>query len=368
MRFRLKTASGSSITVQDGVIAPDDAAVDFELDVGHAELRPGLINAHDHLHRNHYGRLGHPPYQNSYDWGADIHARDADAIGEARAVPRRTALLYGALKNLIAGVTTVVHHDAWESDFERDFPMRVARVPQLHSPGLSALELNQLPVAAPLWIHLAEGVDAIAATEVEQLDRMGLLSPNLVAIHVVGPDAAGIERLCASAPGIVWCPTSNLFLFGVTAPRELLERCGEVMLGSDSLLTADGTLLDELRIARQLGVLSDHALTEAVSEVPARRLGLPAPTLDVGAAADIIALRKPLLAATADDVALVLVAGVPRSADAHCADIFAQCSVSADDVEWRGVRRKVSVELAHAQRSVDKSRASRTSSTRISSA
>jgi cytosine/adenosine deaminase-related metal-dependent hydrolase len=228
--------------------------------------------------------------------------------------------------------------------------------------------LNQLPVAAPLWIHLAEGVDAIAATEVEQLDRMGLLSPNLVAIHVVGPDAAGIERLCASAPGIVWCPTSNLFLFGVTAPRELLERCSEVMLGSDSLLTADGTLLDELRVARQLGVLSDHALVDAVNEVPARRLGLPAPALDVGAPADIIALRKPLLDAATDDVALVLVAGVPRSADEHCADIFAQCGLSADDVEWRGVRRKVSVELAQAQRSVDKSRASRTSSTRISSA
>src|SRR5262249_30380384 len=158
---------------------------------------------------------------------------------EGRALPRRTALLYGALKNLIAGVTTVVHHDAWENDFERDFPIRVARIPQIHSPRLSAFALNRLPLAAPVWIHLAEGVDAIAAAEVEQLDRMGLLSPNLVAIHAVRPDARGIHRLCGSGAGIVWCPTSNLFLFGQTAPEALIQQCADVMLGSDSLLTAE---------------------------------------------------------------------------------------------------------------------------------
>ena len=67
----------------------------------------------------------------------------------------------------------------------------------------------------PFAVHLAEGVDAAAAAEVRELARRGLVGPSLL------------------APGV------------------------DVLLGSDSLLTGAGTLLDELRCARELGALSD---------------------------------------------------------------------------------------------------------------
>ncbi|HST59646.1 MAG TPA: amidohydrolase family protein, partial [Longimicrobium sp.] len=279
-----------------------------------------LINAHDHLHRNHYGRLGAPPYPNAYAWGRDIHARNAAEIADGRTLPRREALLRGAWKNLFAGVTTVVHHDAWEPDFARDFPLRLARVRPIHSLGFEP-EIARAAAADagtspwPLSVHLAEGVDALSAREVCDLGDLGLLDERLIAVHVVGPDADGIRRLRASGAAVAWCPTSNHFLFGRTAPAELLAPGMDVLVGSDSLLTGDGDLLDELRAARRLGVLDDARLLDAVGATAARRLALPPPSLEPGAPADLAVFRRPVLHATAADVALVVVDGRVRLAD-----------------------------------------------------
>ncbi|WBY08736.1 amidohydrolase family protein [Sphingomonas sp. 7/4-4] len=176
------------------------------------------------------------------------------------------------------------------------------------------IEELAVPAAAPRFcLHVAEGVSAAATSEVDQLERMDLLSPRLIAVHGVGIEGEAIARFRASGAVLVWCPTSNLFLLGRTVSRELLDGL-DVLLGSDSLLTGDGDLLDELRVARRLALLSDARLADAVGVTAARRLGLPAPSLDPGAAADIVVLTRPLLEARAEDVALVVVDGIPRVA------------------------------------------------------
>jgi cytosine/adenosine deaminase-related metal-dependent hydrolase len=320
MRVRIEAAN-LTLGVEDGVIVPPDGRFHATIRIPGGELRPGLINAHDHLHRNHFGRLGAPPYANAYAWGRDIHEHRASEIAAGRAVPRREALLRGAWKNLRAGVTTVVHHDDWEPDFERGFPIRVARVRTAHSLGFErdfarAAAPDPTDPRQPLCVHLAEGVDARSADEVRDLDRLGYLDARLLAVHVVGADADGIRRLRASGAAVVWCPTSNAFLLGRTAPAELLAPGIDVLVGSDSLLSADGDLLDELRAARRIGHLDDARLLDAVGATAARRLRLPTPMLDVGAPADLAVFRRPVLEATADDVALVMVGGEIRVADA----------------------------------------------------
>jgi cytosine/adenosine deaminase-related metal-dependent hydrolase len=313
MRIRIEAAN-LSLGLEDGVIVPPGGRFDATIRIPDGELRPGLINAHDHLHRNHYGRLGAPPYANAYEWGRDIHARFADEIATGRALPRREAMLRGAWKNLRAGVTTVVHHDDWEPDFDRDFPIRVVRTRTAHSLGFErdfarAAAPDPTDPRQPLCVHLAEGVDALSADEVRDLDRLGYLDDRLLAVHAVGADADGIRRLRASGAAIVWCPTSNAFLLGRTAPPELLAPGIDVLLGSDSLLSANGDLLDELRAARRIGHLDDARLLDAVGATAARRLRLPEPSLAPGAPADLAVFRKPVLEATADDVALVVVGG-----------------------------------------------------------
>jgi len=310
--MRLLVITRNLVAAVDGQrFVEPEGAFDLVLEFPDAEARPGLINAHDHLHRNHYGRLGRPPYANAYDWARDIQARDAGAIAAGRAAPRRDALLAGAWKNLAAGVTTVVHHDPWETDFEADFPIRVPPVASADSLGMTP-ELGGLDTDGPYGVHVAEGVDQAAADEVRALAERGLLSKNLLAVHGVGVDRDGAGRFRESGAALIWCPSSNLFLFGRTAPETLFD--GDVLLGSDSRLTGDGDLLDELRRARGQGALDDARLEAAVGTTAARRLGLPEPGLEPGGVADFVVLARPLLEAAAHDVLLVVVGGVIRLA------------------------------------------------------
>ncbi|HYH82276.1 MAG TPA: amidohydrolase family protein [Longimicrobium sp.] len=338
MRLRIEAAN-ASVGVADGVIVAPDGEFDVVLRVPDGEVRPGLINAHDHLHRNHYGRLGDPPYANAYAWGRDLHARHAEAVARGRALPRREALLRGAWKNLFAGVTTVVHHDRWEDDFEAGFPLRVVPIRTAHSLGFEPAWAAALAGSGPLAIHLAEGTDALSADEVRELARRGLLDGDLLAVHVVGADADGVARLRAAGAAVVWCPSSNLFLFGRTAPRELLAPGIDVLLGSDSLLTGDGTLLDEIHLARRLGLLSDERLLDAVGAVAARRLGIAAPSLDVGARADLAVFRRPVLEAGIADVAVVVAAGVPRVLDPALAPALGKWGDAGHPMELGGTTR-----------------------------
>ena len=311
----LVEAANAAVGIEDGHVIDSTGDFDIVLRIPDGEVRAGLINAHDHLHRNHYGRLGDPPYPNAYAWGRDIHVRHAGVIARGRTLPQREALLRGAWKNLFAGVTSVVHHDRWEADFDRTFPLRVIRVRNAHSLGFEPDLAAAREGSGPFAVHLAEGTDAASADEVRELERRGLLDRDLLAVHVVGADADGIARLRSSGAAVVWCPSSNLFLFGRTAPRELLAPGIDVLLGSDSLLTGEGTLVDEIRVARSLGLLSDERLLDAVGATAARRLGLPAPSLAPSARADLAVFRRPVLAATPADVALVMVGGVPRVLD-----------------------------------------------------
>jgi cytosine/adenosine deaminase-related metal-dependent hydrolase len=310
MRLLIAARNGR-VGVEGGHIVAAQGTFDRVIEAPHADIRPGLINAHDHLHRNHYGRLGRPPYANAYEWARDIQARHRDHIAQGRRLPRREALLAGAWKNLRAGVTSVVHHDRWEEDFDRDFPLRVIPLTQADSLGMTP-DFPLPPAGPPFALHLAEGIDASAADEVDLLDRRGLLGPGLIAVHGLGMDATAIARFRASGAALVWCPGSNLFLFGRTIPPALATPGQDILLGSDSLLTGSGDLLDELRLARSTGLLSDTRLEESVGALAARRLGLRPPVLTTGERADLILLGRPLLEAHATDVRLVMVGGVIR--------------------------------------------------------
>ena len=334
----LINAGNCSVAVAGGEIVAAGDRFDLVLNMPDAEVRPGLINAHDHLHRNHYGRLGRPPYQNAPQWALDIQGRYRDHIAARRQRPRREALEVGAWKNLFAGVTSVVHHDAWETEFEQDFPLRVLRIRNADSVSMSS-DLGELRGDGLFCLHLSEGIDGVAADEVRRLAELGLLNDRLIAVHGLGMDEAGAACFRRSGAALVWCPSSNLFLFGRTAGEQLLCEGVDVLLGSDSRLTGAGDLLDEIRYARSLGVLSDARLEDAVGATAARRLGVAMPTLAPGAPADLVLLTKPLLEARTEHVALVLVGGVPRVARADVAAALGPISSRGEEMRVGPVTR-----------------------------
>jgi cytosine/adenosine deaminase-related metal-dependent hydrolase len=216
---------------------------------------PGLINAHDHLEFALYPRLGRGGYGNFLEWAEDIHQSYASEIACHRRVPKSVRLWWGGIRNLLCGVTTVCHHNPFEPEiFSTDFVVRVLMdYGWAHSLPLDPAAAKKRPKrkGQPFLIHLAEGTDEQSANEIFELDRVGALDEDTVIIHGLGLGTKGSALLRSARAGLVWCPSSNQFLFGRSMSPDEIREFPRVALGSDSPLTARGDLLDEIRYAHE---------------------------------------------------------------------------------------------------------------------
>jgi cytosine/adenosine deaminase-related metal-dependent hydrolase len=335
---------------------PHDTVVDLR----GAIVLPGLINAHDHLELNHYGRLkGRERYENASAWIDDMRPRLSSdpAIRAGRSQPLVERLFIGGLKNLLAGVTTVAHHNPFYPEMRRTMPVRVVRrYGWAHSfllerqpagahgepGGEVARRWQATPADAPFVLHLAEGVDEEARRELPRLEALGCLKPNTVIVHGVAIDGDGWRRVADAGAGLVWCPGSNDFLFGRSVPvRDLLDstdRVGgqgpgarvNIALGTDARITGSRDLLDELRVARDAAPVSPSELLHMVTTGPSALLRQPkSGRLAVGAPADLVVIpafapdpAAALLKTTRRDVRLVMVGGRPLVSDPDLAAVF----------------------------------------------
>lgn len=284
---------------------------------------PGLINAHDHLEFALFPRLGRGGYKNFLEWAEDIHQPDASPIAQHRQVPRETRLWWGGLRNLLCGATTVCHHNPYDpAVFSEDFPVRVLKnFGWAHSVTLDSefsQQKRQTPKGRPFFIHLAEGIDQHSADELFQLLRGGALDKDTVIIHGLGLGLQGRALFLASGAGMVCCPSSNVFLFGKTLAPGDLRTFPRVAIGSDSPLTAQGDLLDEVRFAQEALQLAPNDLYRYVTSSAANLLALASGEgqLRPGNLADLIAVRdlgespaKTLSTLSYKDIELVLLAG-----------------------------------------------------------
>ncbi len=261
--FGPSIAIGTSVTVeQDRFVSVGCEEMSRQIDLSGYMLLPGLINAHDHLEFGLFPRLGRGGYRNSREWAEDIHRPSESPLCEHLSVPKWVRLWWGGIRNLIAGVTTVCHHNPYDgSIFNDDFPVRVVRdFAWAHSLQFDRdliRKHSNAPHDQPFLVHLAEGIDSSCAAEIFVLDRDGALDSRTVLIHGCGLDDAGFELLQQRGASLVWCPSSNHCLFGQTVAPETIAAFPRVALGSDSPLTAAGDLLDELRFAREIGAKAE---------------------------------------------------------------------------------------------------------------
>jgi cytosine/adenosine deaminase-related metal-dependent hydrolase len=193
-------------------------------------------------------------------------------------------------------------------------------------------------------IHLAEGTDAIARGELARLDALGCLAANTLLVHGAGLSEDDIDRIVARGAAVVWCPSSNLALLGVTlAPRRLFE-AGRLALGTDSRLSGARDLLDELRGAARRGVLRPAELLRLVTADGARLLAMPeAGGLAAGQRADAVIVRDDggdpaarLVATRRADLRAVVRDGRPAIADPDLAGWFAAAGVEVVAVTLDG--------------------------------
>jgi cytosine/adenosine deaminase-related metal-dependent hydrolase len=365
--------SSASLSILGGRVVAGGAEAAWTLDLKEHLVFPGLVNAHDHLHRNNIPPLPQwEPFTNSYAWMEAFQSYFCEPeVARACAVPAALRYWQGGLKNLLCGATTVAHHDPWHPALDDpNYPVRLLRnFGWSHSLSLSPHSALQKPGRAeyavgcygppvadsfaatppeqPWLIHLAEGTDSVAAGELAQLEVLGCLAANTRLIHGVGLTEADLEKVIAQGAGVIWCPGSNLSLFGRTLDPRRLFAAGRLALGTDSRLTGARGLLEELRIAATVSDLRPVELLHLVTTAGSWQLGMPEiGGLASGQAADLVIVGYPggdpryaLLELRRADIRAVVRAGKPAIADPDFADWFTICQVEAVPARLDGRRK-----------------------------
>ncbi|MEI8385421.1 MAG: TRZ/ATZ family hydrolase [Nitrosomonadaceae bacterium] len=161
----------------------------------------------------------------------------------------------------------------------------------------------------PIHIHLHEtddeirhGLETTGLRPIERLRRLGLIGPNLIAVHMVHLTNDEIELIGKQGCSVAHCPSSNLKLASGFAPiATLWSHQINTGLGSDSAASNNRLdLFEEMRLASLLakgqsgnaGMLPAHQSLQMATINGARALGLGDITgsLVPGKAADITAV------------------------------------------------------------------------------
>ncbi|GAB4259352.1 MAG: amidohydrolase family protein [Deferrisomatales bacterium] len=298
-------------------------------------LTPALVNAHAHLELT---GLGVPPAPRDFvEWVLEVIARKRGAAAGAlrqgirQGAAQCLALGQGVVADVVSDPSAWTAYPA-EGLLVRGFPeviagraadadaaVETAAPPSLredprwaglspHAPYTACRETYLRCWAAAragggrVTTHLAESAAEIAfcrdgggpilerlyaavpaspppcpgAHPVDWLDRIGVLGPGTLAVHLVHLDQAQVERLARSGAKAVLCPRSNRLLSGRAAPgRALLDAGVTVALGTDSALSAgDLDLWQDVRCAVEDYGWSPGEALRAATLGGARALGL----------------------------------------------------------------------------------------------
>jgi cytosine/adenosine deaminase-related metal-dependent hydrolase len=361
-------AAGSADTIPAG----DDV-----LDLGASAILPGLVNAHTHLELS-WMKARVPPADVMPAWAAALMALrrtvNADPVEpiEASILQARAAgtSVVGDVTNTLgsygplvdSSLAGVIFREVL--GFNASEPLRVVDEarrglddlmpvewlrPRIvpHAPYSVSPELFRAIAAAggsgPLSVHLAESVEETELLRegtgawrellgrlgvwndrwsppgcgpVEYLDRLGLVSQALLAVHCVQVTDADVRRLAAAGATIVTCPRSNQWTGAGVPPIERFYASGvRVAIGTDSLASVeDLNPFAELAAVRRLAPAVPAArLLESATRHGADALGFGRDfgTIEPGKRADLIAVALP---AGTTDVEEYLVGGIEPDA------------------------------------------------------
>jgi cytosine/adenosine deaminase-related metal-dependent hydrolase len=319
-----------------------DIARSYGARLGDAIAFPGLINSHDHLAFNCYAPTGAPPYHDFLEWSRDVQA-ERGMIDRIESVPRPARAQFGLLKNLLWGMTAVADHGGKALPGEK--PITVLTTHRdLHSPELENPR-RWLTGRGTVVLHLAEGVSAESRQRALDFLERNLWRRPVAGVHGVSLERGDFSRLKA----FIWCPASNQFLFGRSADASAAALETQLLFGTDSTLSAPGTLWDHLRQAR--GVVPDAAIFAALTEGPARFWRLRRQNDLVIARRRAAATWDAFFALTPDDILLVIRAGRPVLLDSSLVGAT-PLPVDFAPVAWGAIRKYVRMPVETMTRAV----------------
>ena len=161
----------------------------------------------------------------------------------------------------------------------------------------------------PVHLHLHESAGELerslaehGSRPIERLRRLGLIGPNLIAVHAVHLLPEEIELLARNGSSVAHCPSSNLKLASGFAPvAKLLSAGVNVALGTDG--AASNNRLDMFQEMRTAALLAKAVAGDA-SAMPARE-ALHAATLAGARALGIDAVAGSIVPGKSADLVAV---------------------------------------------------------------
>lgn len=132
-------------------------------------------------------------------------------------------------------------------------------------------------LSLPIHMHVHETRDEIERSlsehgvrPLERLHRLGLVGPELIAVHAVHLDEGDIALLARQGASVAHCPTSNMKLASGASPVTALLAAGvNAGLGSDGV--ASNNRLDLFQEMRHAGLMAKLASGDAAA-LPAEQL------------------------------------------------------------------------------------------------
>jgi cytosine/adenosine deaminase-related metal-dependent hydrolase len=312
-----------------------------------AIVSPGFINPHDHIWYNHK-----PPskptgerYEHRHHWrlGLDGHTEPDYERAESD-----EQVAWGEIRHALSGTTSIAGmggvpglvRNLEDSDLNGDlnqaaafttvFPLGDAAGTMLEN-GCEYPEVvdpDSFAAAGSFQAHVAEGVDASAANEVDCVTDMLKASGEkpVAFVHFLGATTNDAVTLQENDVSVVWSPRSNIALYGHTANVTLLDRLGvNIALSSDWLPSGSMNMLRELSCASAYsdtyldGYFSSYELWKMATVNAAKSFSLQDElgSIAAGLVADIAIFRdgpsadpfEDLVNAADSDVILVLRSG-----------------------------------------------------------
>ncbi|MBM9548512.1 amidohydrolase family protein [Leptospira sp. 201903074] len=299
---------GEKISAIDTDLPQNEKAVTVSLKG--KKIYPGFINSHDHLLASYLPKVGGTEKHQSW-LSYDNLYKSSGVFAERQQVDPELLYYLGAYKNLFAGATTVFDHIPHhvQNPFRGILPVKlISDYALAHSVGNYSLGWGEGPAleyrmaehaGLPFVTHLAEGVDDDSKHSLRLLEKMDALGEHSVLVHCLPFGQREVEKILEKGASVVWCPTSNLHIFGKTTNIKLFLDMGvNVCLGTDYSPSGSVHLLEELKTAKSIyfGLygeeLEESTLLKMVTENPRKafRLGNPN-ALMPGLSADLLIIN-----------------------------------------------------------------------------
>jgi imidazolonepropionase-like amidohydrolase len=378
-------ASGVIRCVAQSCASDPRAAAASVITCASGVISPGLINAHDHITWGAVAPVDHGTtrYEHRHDWRKGTHnatkitigapgSGDAVSAAELRFVMSgaTSSASSGGERGLLRNVDSIGNPNLLEglpaqaADFDT-FPLNDS-TPSLQVSGCaySATRTTSASIAPfdSYLPHIAEGIDIEARNELlctSMSDQYDLVKPQTAIIHsiaILAKDAALYQQRGAA---VIWSPRSNVSLYGNTAPVTMLDAAGvPIALGTDWLPSGSMSMGRELRCADELNAkyfgkhFTDADLWRMVTTNAAFAVGAPTQIgqLRPGFVGDVSIFdgsvnkaHRAVIAANAEDVILVLRAGVPLYGDAALMSDAALGASACEEVDVCGFPHKACV-------------------------